>query len=526
MNRNNPLQLRRSAGRDAIVTDQATSQTIYNGDLKVIIPAIDQQSLREILGGDSSTTIYTCERAGRHVPTEIYRAGVARGVAGLPLHHPPPFCLALIAASSAGKRQLEALRSAWSLGAEGFLPPVTFIDNTGGRDAAAAAVHRALFAAIAQTHGASATRLLTLQRQYAAFRAIHDQLQNAFDTVESFLARTQLAPTWLAFACEPTEAAVGPPNPDDPLEITQLLPLPSQGLAAVELHTVPAELAAEGSLRVRLVTCEDDRTLGEWAIPYQSVPDGWIFLDLPEIDIAPKQSVLLTTIWDTQAGTPPKLSLTSLQPVPESRIRIFGTNEQEQSVALRLHIGLPGSRRVVHPFHVGVMAQPNMRCLGRRLPTSVLRRIAELDPVPGSEPLVRLLEDSSAIELRPINGSPTVAKLRGALPAGARRLTATIRTEDPNGPFVEYALLALHSQGAYAHVLDEGYLNGDGGGFSGWLPIHPAFATQIHLNLPEPSTEPLDVYLAARLAAGQTADCAKAQWLELIVDAFGEPAAP
>jgi hypothetical protein len=526
MNRNNPLQPHRSTIHGAIITDQATSQTIYNGDLKVITPATDLQLLLKIWSDHSSTTIYTCERSGRLGPVEIYRAGVARGVARTPLHYPPTSCLGLIAASPAGKRQLEALRSAWSCGAEGFLPEVTFIDSTGGRDAAAAALHRALFAAIAQTHGALAARLLTLQRQCVAFRAVHDQLQNAFDTVESFLARTQLAPTWLAFACEPTEAAYGPPNPGEPLQITQLLPLPSQGLAAIELHTVPGEIAAKGSLRFGLVTCEDRRTLGEWEIPYQSVPDGWIFLDLPEIDIAPKQSVLLTASWDTRSGMPPKLSLTALQPVPEARIRIVGGEDGEQSLAVRLHIGLPGSRRVVNPFHVGIMTQPHISRLGRRLPPSVLRGIAELDPVPGSEPLVRLLEDSSAIELRPVNGCMTVGKLLGALPVGARRLTATIKTEDHDGSVVEYALLALHSHSAYRRVLDKGRLNGDGGGFSGWLPIHPDFATQIHLNLPEPSTEPLDIYLAARIGKGQHAECAKAQWLELIVDAFHGPIAP
>jgi hypothetical protein len=145
--------------------------------------------------------------------------------------------------------------------------------------------------------------------------------------------------------------------------------------------------------------------------------------------------------------------------------------------------------------------------------------------VPGSEPLVGLLEDSSTIELR-VNGCTTVGKLLGALPAGARRLTATIKTEDHDGSVVEYALLALDSHGAYKRVLEKGRLNGDGGGFSGWLPIHPDFATQIHLNLSEPSTEALDVYLAARLVERQQAESAKAQWLELIVDAFPEPIAP
>jgi hypothetical protein len=82
--------------------------------------------------------------------------------------------------------------------------------------------------------------------------------------------------------------------------VTQLLPIASQGLAALELHTSAAGPAAEGRLVVSIVTCDDDRTLGEWGIPYSAVPDGWIFLDLPEIDIAPRQSVSLTVTWETR----------------------------------------------------------------------------------------------------------------------------------------------------------------------------------------------------------------------------------
>src|SRR5205823_3115448 len=163
----------------------------------------------------------------------------------------------------------------------------------------------------------------------------------------------------------------------------------------------------------------------------------WIFLDLPEIDIAPRQSVSLTAVWSTLSGKPPQLSLTHLQPIPEVQVSAAGNEETRRSLALRLHIGLPGSRRLAHPYHIGVRQQPHPNGLGRRLAPSALQGCAELDPVPGRQPLVSLLEDSAAIELRPVNGRMTVAKLPGALPAGARRLTATIKTEDPDGPLVE-----------------------------------------------------------------------------------------
>src|SRR5438477_12847394 len=89
------------------------------------------------------------------------------------------------------------------------------------------------------------------------------QLQNAFDTVETFLSRSQLPPSWLAFACEPTETTLAPKLPGEPFQITQLLPIPSQGLAAIELHAAAAAADADGFLAVAITTCEDARILGE-----------------------------------------------------------------------------------------------------------------------------------------------------------------------------------------------------------------------------------------------------------------------
>ena len=133
------------------------------------------------------------------------------------------------------------------------------------------------------------------------------------------------------------------------------------------------------------------------------------------------------------------------------------------------------------------------------------------------------IEEQAAIEVRPVNGTATVAKLPGALPAQGSPVTATIKTEDPDGPLVEYALLALDPHRClHEPIFNKRQPTVEPGGFSGWLPIHPDFTTQIHLNLVEPAIKPLDLYLATRLARGQTAESAPARWLEFVVDAFHE----
>ena len=237
--------------RPAVTTDPETSSTIYNGELKIILPAVDLPSLREICRLSSKIAIYICERGDRRGSFEIYRADSERGATRISLNHPPTFCLAMLAMSSGGKRVLEAFREAWSVGAEGFLPNSTFIDATDGRDAA-------------DTYGSSTARLLALQRQYTAFRIVHDQLQNAFDTVENFLSRSQLPPTWLAFACEPTEVTIGPEAAGARFRLTQLLPISSQGLAAIELHAAPADAAGDGSLTLSVATCEEMPPSARW----------------------------------------------------------------------------------------------------------------------------------------------------------------------------------------------------------------------------------------------------------------------
>jgi hypothetical protein len=514
---------------EPVITDHVSFGTMYNSELKVIVPAVDLKSVVDGCRLSPYIALYGCQRRDPSGSFEILRVGAKRTAARVPMRHPPTFCLALLAVSVTGKAELEALCKVWSGGGEGFLPTPTFVNVYGSPDAGAA-IHRLLFDAATLAYGSSATRLVALQRQFTAFRIVHDQLQNAFDTVESYLTRAQLPPTWLAFACEPAETTIGPQIDGAVFRATQLLPVSSQGLAAIELHASAAGPDADGVLNISVASGEGRRALGHWGIPYELIPDGWMFLDLPEIDVAPAQSVLLTATWNTRRGLPPRLSLTRPQTVPESRVYIAGEvaeeDQSQRSLALRLHIGLPGSRRVAHPLHIGVMRQPHIRHWGRRLAPSVLRGFAQVDPVPNRKPLVRLVGDATAIELQPVNGGMTVAKLPGALPAKAQRLTATIKTEDPAGPLVEYALLALGPRGAYRQALAKGLLNRRQGGFSGWLPIHPDFVTQIHLKLSEPSEKPLDLYLATRLADGQTANSARARWFEFVVDGFCEPAAP
>ena len=82
--------------RGCIFTDEGSSKTIYNGDLKVILPATDLQLPSDLGALSPSVALYTCERDKQLGSFAIHRAGKRPGTPRIPLSHPPPCCLALM----------------------------------------------------------------------------------------------------------------------------------------------------------------------------------------------------------------------------------------------------------------------------------------------------------------------------------------------------------------------------------------------------------------------------------------------
>ena len=185
------------------------------------------------------------------------------------------FCMAMLAFSPAGKKLLEAMRDFWSAGAEGFLPNVTFVDIANGYDAAATQVYGMLLDALAEftvRQRRACSRCSGNTRLFASLRNCRTR------SIQSkiILPARRSRRLGLHLPASPPET-VGPQKSNQPFQLTQLLPLPSQGLAALELHTQPANSDAEGLLAISTATCEDGRVFGEWAIPYSAVPTAGYF---------------------------------------------------------------------------------------------------------------------------------------------------------------------------------------------------------------------------------------------------------
>jgi hypothetical protein len=173
-------------------------------------------------------------------------------------------------------------------------------------------------------------------------------------------------------------------------------------MSAIEIHIADAEAAARGTLFARVTTQEDGRLLGAWQLPYEGLGRGWYCLDLPEIDIGARQSALLWLLWLSRSGTPPRLSLSAVQPVPESRVQTIPTGDSDRSLALRLYVGLPGTRRVASPLQIRSQTSAPGRSVqdGIHLAPSVLHGFVELRASTKGEPLASLNGEKDALELR------------------------------------------------------------------------------------------------------------------------------
>ena len=230
----------------------------------------------------------------------------------------PSFCLGFLGFSKKGHQELELLITWWQ---EKFrqdrIPPMVELPSSEAKTALKAEFWQKMFLLAVEETGSIAKRISTLQRQFLELRSLHENMQNAFATVEDFLSQAKLQPIQLAFENLPSKGSSTSSPLNSSFILKQLLPVSSRGLAAIDLHIAKNYNYASGTLLVGLQIPEDRTYLAKWQIPYQNLPEDWLRLDLPHIDIGRKREVEMIVEWNTRIGPAPRLSLGGLQPIPE-----------------------------------------------------------------------------------------------------------------------------------------------------------------------------------------------------------------
>ena len=487
--------------------EQSHFKTVYSSSPKLIVADCDRHIWEKIDINDEFDVYFL------KIDSKLesgYLVGSNTKVAEIELLESviaPNFFLAAIAFSEAGKQELTKLIDWWSSKSiPQSIPQLIIIDEPEAAQLRSD-FWRQMYLRVAQQNLDTSKRIATLQRQYLGLRKLHEDMQNAFSTVEAYLSKAKLPPIQLAFDTPLTDKSVEPfeINNSHSLILKQLLPVSSRGLAAIELHIARTDPEARGDLIVSLKACEDKTANTVWQIPYQQLSPGWRGLDLPHIDLGRKRDVELIVEWQTKIGSAPSLSLSKQQPILESR----AYNDEitlENSLAIRIWQGLPGTRKVTSPYlqktqsklgYLGQRAMATAREVTPNLPTDAFEHIQVLDN--GAKILTHPRAD----------GTATIAMLPYCFPATANRLTASVITNHEAAGTIEYAIAVIKPEvepkQAFSHSLAEA--------FSDWIAIEANTPREITLDLACPVAINCHIVIAARFPQNSPSDFAWAQWL-------------
>jgi tetratricopeptide (TPR) repeat protein len=430
----------------------------------------------------------------------------------------PGFFLGFMTAT-ADKQELAPLIDWWQQTPTNTLPPQLAISAELPPDAFGAEFWQLMFVRITQTNREIAQRISTLQQQYLELRTLHEDTQNAFAAVEDYLNQAKLPPLQLAFEHLPEKdaPAIFLQSQTQAKTITQLLPISSRSLAAIELHFEKINAQARGNLKIELKTPENQASLAKWLIPYQQISGGWLPLDLPNIDLSYPKEVVLSISPQTELGPPPSLSAGKIQPIPEARVQA-GESKLDRSLALRLWQGLPGTRRFLSPYRVSAVEEELEPISAGYLGARTLSRITEITPNLTTEdfPHIAWREEGEKILTHPREGGKaTVAMLPFSFPPQGTKITATVITENAEASEIEYALVLSDGE-----IDPTTFIKGDFSqsiAYSGWISIEPNLQRQIHLNLEQPVDRHYHIILATRLPAKGHWAYAWAHWLNFFI---------
>ncbi len=368
---------------------------------------------------------------------------------------------------------------------------------------------------------AGARRAAVLHREAALLRRHYDELQDSFQEVEQFF-HTLFVQPMIAFTNPPGGGVLGVPRHVQPGGwVTQELPLPSRGLAGLALHVGEDAPKGLGRLGVQLYAHETSEVLETWQVPYEALTPGWVPLLLHRaLSGRPELTLQLRLTWQPDAGASPSLSLGALHPDPRACAQVVGSQAQpRRGLALRLITAMPGQPVPAMPGAVTPTPIPAGQDMV--LPKWVFEHAQEVSPrVEGlGWELVTLVPDDMTLQIHPLENHTTIVRLPLACPAGVGAVTMQAKTSAAEGPVVEYALAVLPPQQPF-----EPFFAGDaaaGPGFSGWQDAPPLVPLNVSMELDRPAQAPMHIYMATRLAPGQTSQHAWARVLGLVFSTAG-----
>lgn len=430
----------------------------------------------------------------------------------------PPIFSAAIVASDADSLSLAADAASWlrSHGSR-FIPEPAIVTCQQSAQLAADVAGK-----MAEHFVDQAEFITMLSREISSFRTSNERLQNNFQAAEAVLARKGLQAYDLDFVNEPVDTRSNVLTEATHNRIAQILPVGSTGVSAVGIHLTELPPRGRGVLEAQIISLEDGIVLDSWNIAISALHSGWNVFGF-EKSLAGLPRTLELTISGAGGAELPRLSLGAPQVIERFRVHDADSRQSlaDASLALQVWTGLAA---VALPNWATYWSSRSRPGKGTDLP---LRQEAiapdilgfathyNTDEVDFAFEAVQALVPERAVACHPPAFGITIARLPGACPAGALRVSACALVDNEKSQEVEFALVTA-TDGDRARSLFRGDISPTAGeSFSNWIRVSPMAKQAVNAFISQPVASSQDVFIATRMVEAGNNDFAWAKFQDL-----------
>ena len=502
----------------AVQASAADHAALFCGGTKLLLAGTDAAAWRSArLPRDVTAIVFRAGKAG----ARFEQLGTPQAGPSVEVAWPPNDCVAALALTDEGQAELADMLAWWKVRVPETVPPLLRWSRDGVAKPLEGWLADVLVDHLLQAKRALARRVVDLQTALSELREDHETTQTVLAVLRHGLAGHHVPPIECRLALHPGGGYVTPPQDGDGFTIRQRLPVSSQGLAAVALHAAVGRRRSGGKLRITLHACESGTTVISWIIPYAQLRNGWNLLELPSVLTGPRQTVDLVIRWEGGLDAAPQLSLSNQIVGKGGGVHLPKGEASRWALAMQLWTGLPGSRLVASEHAEGGELFESM-VRGRQLflSRSKLQEAELILPknVNVNFEILRAAGDGSSIQLHPVGGHVSQARLPAVCPRGLARLEAVVRTECPQGPWVEYAM-ALAPAGAPLTLTRERAIEQTPNAIltTDWVRLAPNTLGTLMLAPEAPLGEPCDLHIATRMPPNTSDAYAWARWRNFLV---------
>lgn len=402
------------------------------------------------------------------------------------------FCSAVgcLAVSAQGKAEMLEFSEKWR-SKFGHALPESFVSETYDAPTREELVDW-LIGCLASSNKELAKRNTGYLRELGILRRNHDETQTSFRKLEQFAFAHGLNRRELNASHAPVSHAT-PIVLEPGRKLVQRLPGSSIGLSDVAIYPVVDTQIEQGLLTCSLFSPDTSATVATWTIPAAKIKNGWLRLAFEQTLDNDPISLDLQLSWQ---GTNNLILASSIShPEPRFQTKIDG-EVCSRLIAFKKWSGIAGARLVpTLGAHVHDSASGDVRVISRER----LRIAAEA------------AEGTSNLDFDPVNDALVVhvvpegvafGRLEAAVLAGAKKISAILKTQSEKGPNIEYSIAV--SPASQRAQFNRSLPKFEDSLCSEWFVVDPNESSEAVLILKEPLQEDSDIYLLTRLPKGDS----------------------